>query len=398
MDDIVTVTLNTAVDRLIEVPDFHVGGHVPGRHLARIPAGKGVNVSRALAILGVPSVATGFVGREQLEDFERSLRPSAGRGADAAGAGDPHATANEHANAATTRDGGPATTRHADTASTIQPQFLAIDGVTRENITIIDPTACNETHVRDVGAAPTHDDLARLEQKLNLLAHEGTLVIIAGGLPPDVPTDYAVGLIDMLLAKRARVALDASGPLLAAARQRRLWLVKPNAWELAAMWEARPKHDPAPAPGATSGPEPGSDTPAPGANAPARAANASPPISDTRGSAWTARQIVAAGCDLSRRSHVVMVSQGSAGGYVFSDGTAVAGRVAVDPGLVRSTVGCGDCMLAAFVAARRRGDDVRASFRYALAVASAAALDVMPGTFDPNAIPAMLERTSVGPI
>ena len=59
---IITVTLNPTIDRIIEVPGFMLGGHQHGRLRIREPAGKAVNVSRALSELGITSSAVGWVG------------------------------------------------------------------------------------------------------------------------------------------------------------------------------------------------------------------------------------------------------------------------------------------------------------------------------------------------
>ena len=194
MESVITVTMNTAIDRVLEVKGLSVGGHLSGRLIARVPAGKGVNVSRTLAALGVPSVATGFVGRGQLEEYERSLA-----------------------------------------GIEVQPQFLAVEAITRENITLIDTDAGIETHIRETGEPPTPGDLDRLRNKLNLLAKPGGLVALSGSLPSGVAVDYAVDLVDMVLSKGSRVAVDGSGELLHALRDRKLWLIKPNVQELAAI-------------------------------------------------------------------------------------------------------------------------------------------------------------------
>ena len=73
IDTIVTVTLNPTIDRIIEVPGLHVGGHLPGRLRSRLPAGKAVNASRALSTLGVASTAAGWVGQETADLFEQAL-------------------------------------------------------------------------------------------------------------------------------------------------------------------------------------------------------------------------------------------------------------------------------------------------------------------------------------
>ena len=60
---IVSVTLNPAVDWVLEAPNFKVGSHIRARRIGWYPAGNGINVSRVLATLGTRSVATGFIGR-----------------------------------------------------------------------------------------------------------------------------------------------------------------------------------------------------------------------------------------------------------------------------------------------------------------------------------------------
>jgi len=74
---IVTVGFNPAIDRILECPDFHVGGHQQARQIARLASGKAANVSRALAQVSVDSIATGFIGKEELDFFHEELLGSA---------------------------------------------------------------------------------------------------------------------------------------------------------------------------------------------------------------------------------------------------------------------------------------------------------------------------------
>ena len=62
---IVTVTLHTALDRVVEAPGLAVGAHIHASEVVCYPGGKGVNVSVTLDRLGVANQATGFVGREE---------------------------------------------------------------------------------------------------------------------------------------------------------------------------------------------------------------------------------------------------------------------------------------------------------------------------------------------
>lgn len=316
-DTIITVTLNPAIDRIMEIAGFRVGGHQRGETVARVPAGKGVNVARALSELGVASIATGFVGRLQLEEYETSF-------------GD----------------------------SLVQPQFLALDGRTRENVTVIDPTSATETHLRDRGLSPTPADVGRLRNKINLLAKPDRLFVFSGSLPTGMDTSHVVELIDIVLSSGAQVAVDGPGDLLAALRDRDLWLIKPNRDELAAVDRA------------------------------------STGQSHAQGSLGDddIRRIASA---LTDRIGVVIVSSGATGGYLFSGQTSLRGHVDFDPARVRSSVGCGDCLLAAFIAAQNRGDAVESAYRYALSVATAAAYEVVPGRFDPAVIDELQSKVVV---
>ena len=59
---IVTVTLNAAFDRSLTVPVFQLGHRHRSSEVLTLAGGKGINVARALKLLGVPVVATGLAG------------------------------------------------------------------------------------------------------------------------------------------------------------------------------------------------------------------------------------------------------------------------------------------------------------------------------------------------
>ena len=191
---IVTVSLNPAIDRVIEVPDFKPGAHQVGREVSRIAGGKAVNVSRVLAALGVPNIATGFLGQENRADFEQILK-------------------------------GPL----------VKDELFLLPGRTRENVTIADPTTGRETHIRDLGLEVPAPALGRLVSKLKLLCSRRPVVIFGGSRPPGISVEVFAELVSNCISAGARVAVDASGEGLAAMAGKPLWLVKPNADELAQL-------------------------------------------------------------------------------------------------------------------------------------------------------------------
>ncbi len=311
-ETVITVCLNPAIERVIEVPGFSPGGHLVGRQLSRVPAGKGVNVSRALAGLGVPNIALGFACEDCFEEFEAALE-----------------------NDYTT------------------PQFLKIEGKTRENITIVDPVGQRETHIRVPGAAVPEVKLDRFARKLSLLARKDRYVVFAGSLPTNMTDRQFFQLLEMCLENGARVVLDVTGRLLRQAVDLPLWLVKPNPEELAEM---------------------------------------------TGETADSEDELVRLGRRLSRTMQHVIVTYGVVGGYLFIDESALIGQVNIEKDRIRSTVGCGEVLTAGFLAARMRGESGMESFRQALAVSTAAAVSVNPGEADLTDIHEFLYEASVEPI
>ena len=188
---IVTVTCNPAYDNTLEVPGFAAGQTVRARTIRRQPAGKGVNVARCLATLGLSATATGFLGRAELGAYARSFE-----------------------------------------GSDVAVDFVTVDGATRRNITILDSQNDTHTHIREEGFAVSEDDLAELQRKLQELLKEGDLVIFAGSLPPGMEPRHLARLVELANAAGCYVAVDTSGPALTAAVDVGCSIAKPNLEEL----------------------------------------------------------------------------------------------------------------------------------------------------------------------
>ncbi|WP_432796998.1 1-phosphofructokinase family hexose kinase [Poriferisphaera sp. WC338] len=203
---IVTVTLNTAIDRVLEADNFAVGGHVRANQKLRYPAGKGINVSRTLARLGWQNVATGYIGEThaaEYNEFLRSIKP--GR---------------------------------------INNQLLAVRGATRENITVLDPVNHTDTHIRTEGYEISEHVSGRIISKVGLLARQGTMIVFSGSLPPGMTvTDYNT-LVYVAISAGSQVVLDVDGDVLKSlvqigtgdhAETKPFFMVKPNLHELEEM-------------------------------------------------------------------------------------------------------------------------------------------------------------------
>lgn len=306
--NIITVTLNPAIDRAIEVSPLEVGAHARCRTVSRVAGGKGVNVSRVLAEMGVSSLAGGFLGSENRRIFDDIF-----------------------------------------TDSVIKDAFVDVYGMTRENITLVDPQSGAEMHLRDEGLAVEDGELNELASRLHSLAKPGNLVIFCGSLPPGVTGSEFSKLLDICINGGAKVAADASGMALQAVAGKKLWLLKPNALELSELLGRELESD---------------------------------------------ADLLAAAKSLTGDIENILLSCGGDGAYlVRADGVlrCMPGQ-AVE---VVNTVGCGDTLLGAFVGGLCCGADSRGALMHAVACASACAANPQSATFDKNLVDEILEHIAV---
>lgn len=184
---IVTLTPNPSVDRTVEI-DLLVRGSVLRATGSRVDAGgKGVNVSRALALHGHATRAVlplgGLVGAQL-----GSLLRSAG----------------------------------------LDVVTVPIAGEVRANVSVVEPDG-TVTKVNELGPRLSRGEVDALVGATVAAAQDADWVVLSGSLPPGAPEDLYARLIAVL---PCRVALDSSGAPFAAALAAGPALVKPNREEL----------------------------------------------------------------------------------------------------------------------------------------------------------------------
>jgi len=193
---IVTVTPNPSVDRTIEI-DLLRRGEVHRATGGRVdPGGKGVNVSRALAANGHPTVA---------------VQPSGGA-------------------------------EGSRLAALLAPEGVAvlpvpIAGSVRSNVTVVEPDGTT-TKFNEAGPTLSADEVDALARAAVSAASRASWVVGSGSLPLGAPADFYAGLARRLRTTSARVAIDTSGRPLAEAVAAAPDLLKPNAEELAELTSA----------------------------------------------------------------------------------------------------------------------------------------------------------------
>ena len=190
---IVTVTLNPSLDRTVEVGRLDRGDVVRTGAPLLEPAGKGVNVARALTAHGVHSVAVLPVGGREGAELSALL--------DAAG---------------------------------VSARYVPVSGRTRSNLTVAEPGG-TVTKLNEPGLALSHHDLTAITAVVRATGEDASWIVVSGSLPPEISTATFARFVDDVRRTGAKLAVDTSGDALSAAVEARPDLLKPNLAELAEL-------------------------------------------------------------------------------------------------------------------------------------------------------------------
>ncbi|MGN1377841.1 MAG: 1-phosphofructokinase [Dorea sp.] len=187
---IITVSMNPAIDKTVEIPKLIPGGLNRIRKVEYDAGGKGINVSKTIRELGGESIATGFLGGNAGKTIENVL--------------------NERR---------------------IRNDFIWVEGETRTNTKVFEESG-EVTELNEPGPVITEEQLKALMEKLEGYAGEDTLFILAGSIPSGVDKQIYADIIRLVHAKGAKVLLDADGELFRNSLDAGPDMIKPNRVEL----------------------------------------------------------------------------------------------------------------------------------------------------------------------
>jgi len=184
---ILTVTLNAAIDRTVAVPNFHLGHRHRAVESRTVAGGKGINVARALRLLGRPVIATGFAGGPTGNRVLEELR-------------------NE----------------------SIPKDLTWIAGETRINLAVVDPTSGEQTEINERGPAVSPEEVDRFVERLRYLANGTKICVLAGTLPPGAGDDLYARLVGDLRELGVTTVIDSEGEPMRAGLRAGASVVTPN--------------------------------------------------------------------------------------------------------------------------------------------------------------------------
>ncbi len=195
---ILTVTLNPAIDKTVNVPRFSAGRDFRTNDIFLCAGGKGINVSRVVKRLGGQTLATGLLAGPAGEFLHQEMLHEK-----------------------------------------IPHDFLRVQGQTRTSLTIIDENEGRITRILEFGPWITRGDLGRLKSKLKELLKKCRCVIFSGRNAHGLPDDAYAGLIRLAERRGVLTVLDTSGPALQEGLKAGPSIIKPNLSEAEFVLERR---------------------------------------------------------------------------------------------------------------------------------------------------------------
>ena len=219
--------------------------------------------------------------------------------------------------------------------------FVRIRGESRTSTAVLDPTSNAYTEINEAGPEIADDELETLREKLAYLTQGADFIVFAGSLPRGVETTFYAEAIRDAARRHQLAVVDADGEPMREAVRAEPYLVAPNVREA----EELVGHE----------------------------------FVDDEDLASALDEIA----DLGARNVLITMDTGCFA-LLREDREQVRLRARAPALEPISTIGAGDTLLAAFLAARAAGRSFEDSVRTAVATGAASVLEAGPGRFDPR--------------
>jgi len=184
---IATVTLNPALDVILEVSNLKLNRYNKVHNAQVTSGGKGINVSKAVRGCGRDTIALGFLGGGRGRTIEEELR----------GLG-------------------------------ITTNFWHIEEKTRSNIIIWDKKTGQHTLLSEPGPQVTEYDLEMFRSIFYRVMSQSSIVTLSGSLPRGVPVDIYANLINIARERGVKTILNAPGEPFIKGLEKKPFLAKPD--------------------------------------------------------------------------------------------------------------------------------------------------------------------------
>lgn len=187
---ITTVTLNPAIDRTLYLNHFRPGEVNRVSSIIETIGGKGINVSRALRSLGIPTRATGLIGSRNQYRVEELFHESG-----------------------------------------IDVDFATVDATTRTNTKVVDLHNRITTDLNEPGMGVEETEISQWIAEFDDSVKTSEYIVLSGSLPVGCPSD-TYRKIQNRFKDKTRFVLDADLQALCEGIKAGPYLIKPNLNEL----------------------------------------------------------------------------------------------------------------------------------------------------------------------
>jgi len=171
------------------------------------PAGKALNVSKALAWMGQKSIAAGLWGQDDYPQMQQAMK--------------------------------------ALKLREVKVRMTAVAGATRRNVTVVDTARNRDMHLRSENRLVSRNSLRKLQAGLLSMIEKGSICVFAGTMPDVALLADVIRVIKVCASCGARIVLDTSGPALSRIVETGVvWLIKPNVAELCELMGQKIKDTP----------------------------------------------------------------------------------------------------------------------------------------------------------
>lgn len=195
---IYTITLNPAIDYIMQGENLHLGQVNRCHHTQFLAGGKGINVSQVLNQLDCANEAWGFLGGFTGTFVQDQLKQ-----------------------------------KH------IRSAFTKIAQPSRINVKL---KAKEETELNAAGPKVTPTEIKRFKAPFQHL-QPGDVVVMSGSLLPDLPTNFYQKLIELIQDRQAEFVVDTTGSALLDTLAAQPLVIKPNEHELADLFKTTFKNE-----------------------------------------------------------------------------------------------------------------------------------------------------------
>lgn len=191
---IVTLTLNPALDKSTSIERLQSEKKLRCEEPFYEPGGGGINVSRAIKILGGKSLAmyaTGGAAGDKLQELLKS--------------------------------------------EGVDQETIKFKNPTRENFMVMEKSTGNHYRFGMPGSKISQEELQSCLEKIKNLPREVDFLVASGSLPPGAPDDFYAEIARISQDKKIKCMIDTSGKALLKAADAGVCIMKPNLGELSQL-------------------------------------------------------------------------------------------------------------------------------------------------------------------